>query len=369
MALDIEKIEAIINGDAAPVYKTLAARLQEPESKHLPHILARVVTPQQAAILEQIKSPVADIAKELAATTAEVEKELQILFERGLLHKGRSGWHLNRSWRAARDSVAGAHAKYNDDLFFDLVAHKEMVERNALVDQVKAGKIKQVRQGMRVIPRWAAIRDIEGVLPNEDVKQILTAAAPIAILDCPCKKIERFRDCKDEVPMETCMVIGRSAQYNLDRGSARELSVEAAMAIIEKLDTHQVVHMTGNSDIMPPLLCNCCSCCCGALMRNALTMSQLDQFAVARSRFIAVEDAVTCNGCRHCADVRCPVGAILMTEHPDTGRETAVTDPEKCIGCGLCVITCPAEARKMKLVRPPEHIPKPGGASEEYATY
>jgi len=39
----------------------------------------------------------------------------------------------------------------------------------------------------------------------------------------------------------------------------------------------------------------------------------------------------------------------------------AYIDAEKCYGCGQCVVNCPAEAMKMKIVRPPEHIPE-GGA-------
>jgi Na+-translocating ferredoxin:NAD+ oxidoreductase subunit B len=369
MPLDMDKIEEMISKEVDPVYKTLAAKLREPESKHMPHILARVANPQQAQIMNMLGSPLGDIAAALGIDPEMVEKDLLILFERGLLHRGRSGWHLNRSWRAARDSVAGSNSKYDDDLFFDLVAHKELEDRTALVDQVEKGEVMKVSQGMRVIPRWASIKDIEGVLPCEDVREILKASKPIAILGCPCKKIERFRDCRDEVPLETCMVIGRSAQYNLERNAARELSVEEALAIIESLDAHQVVHMTGNTNIMPPLLCNCHACCCGALIRSALTHSRFNQFAIARSRFIAEEDPKTCNGCRNCADVRCPVGAIEMKYHPDFGEERATTNPENCIGCGLCVITCPTEARKMKLVRLPDHIPEPEGRSEEYATY
>lgn len=369
MPLDMKRIEELIRQDVDPVYKSLAAKLQEPESKHMPHILARVANLRQAQILDRMGSPLEDIAKALGVEPERVEKDLLILFERGLLHRGKNGWHLNRSWRAARDSVAGSHSQYDDDLFFDLVAHKELMDRMALVDQVEKGDLKKVRQGMRVIPRWASIKNIEGVLPFEDVREILKASEPIAILDCPCKKIERFRDCRDEVPVETCMVIGRSARYNLERKSARELTVDQALAIIESLDAHQVVHMTGNTNIMPPLLCNCHACCCGALMRNALTHSRVNQFAVAKSRFIAQEDPKTCNGCRNCADVRCPVGAIEMKYHPDFGEERASTQPELCIGCGLCVITCPTEAREMKLVRLPDHIPEPGGRSEDYATY
>jgi ferredoxin len=221
---------------------------------------------------------------------------------------------------------------------------------------------------MRVLPRWESIKDIEGVMPCEDVREIVKQR-PIAILGCPCKKIERHRDCKDEVPLETCIVFSRSAQHNLNRGSARELTQDEVMDIIKELDKHQLVHMTGNSNALPPLLCNCHACCCGALMRNAMTMAELNQFSIMPSRFISVEDPEACNGCRTCADVRCPVGAIEMKFHPELNEERAHTNPDTCIGCGLCVITCPTGARSMKLVRPPEHIPKPGGRPEEYATY
>ena len=369
MGLDMDKMEAILSENVDPVYKSVATKMQEPDSTHLPHILARLANLQQARILDMIKSPPEDIAKTLGVDTDTVKKDLQVMYERGLLHKGSSGWHLNRSWPAARDSVGGSNAKYDDDTLFDLIAHKELMDRNVVIDQVKNGEIEKVRQGMRVIPRWASVKDIEDVLPCEDVKEILNASKPIAILDCPCKKIERFRGCKDEVPMETCMVIGKSAQYNLDRGAGRELTVDEALKIIEDLDTHQVVHMTGNSNIMPPLLCNCHSCCCGALMRNRLTKSQVNQFAIVKSRFIAEEDQAICNGCGNCAEVRCPVDAIEIKMHPDFGEERAFTNPDECIGCGLCVITCPTNARKMKLVRLPEHIPAPGGRSEEYGTY
>lgn len=368
MALDIEKIEKIISEEADPVYKALAIKLGEPECKHMPHMMARLATVQQAKIMDMVESPMEEISAALGIDEETITKELQIMFERGLMHRGRTGWHLNRSWRAARDSVAGSHAKYNDDLFFDLVAHKELLQRNEVINQVKRGEVEKVRQGMRVVPRWESIKDIEGVMPCEDVREIVKQT-PIAILGCPCKKIERHRDCKDEIPVESCIVFARSAQHNLNRGSARELTHDEVMAIIESLDKHQLVHMTGNSTVLPPLLCNCHACCCGALMRNRLAKNELDQFAIVPSRFIAQEDPETCNGCRTCADTRCPVDAIEIKFDSKLNKERAYTNPDDCIGCGLCALTCPTDSRSMKLVRPPEHIPKPGGRPEEYATY
>jgi len=55
-----------------------------------------------------------------------------------------------------------------------------------------------------------------------------------------------------------------------------------------------------------------------------------------------------------------------MKFSPEHNEERSFTDSEECIGCGLCVVDCHTEARSMKLVRPPEHVPVPG--SDPYGT-
>jgi heterodisulfide reductase subunit A-like polyferredoxin len=86
-------------------------------------------------------------------------------------------------------------------------------------------------------------------------------------------------------------------------------------------------------------ICNCCSCCCGAMnaWNNGTPM-------LASSGYVAQVDEDLCAGCCTCAD-SCPFEAIAM----DNGY--AVVDYESCMGCGVCVSQCPKEA--VSLLRDP----------------
>jgi NAD-dependent dihydropyrimidine dehydrogenase PreA subunit len=41
-------------------------------------------------------------------------------------------------------------------------------------------------------------------------------------------------------------------------------------------------------------------------------------------------------------------------------EDTAVVDPQKCMGCGLCMVTCPTEAIALHEVRGSDFVPKAG---------
>ena len=60
---------------------------------------------------------------------------------------------------------------------------------------------------------------------------------------------------------------------------------------------------------------------------------------------------------------RCKFGAIEMKPVRGTKKHKAWVNPDKCKGCGLCVIKCKQGAMEMKIVRPPEYLkplPPPG---------
>jgi electron transport complex protein RnfB len=52
-------------------------------------------------------------------------------------------------------------------------------------------------------------------------------------------------------------------------------------------------------------------------------------------------DPASCSGCGTCRDERCPVAAVELVD------EVATVHEAQCIGCGLCVSTCPEEAISM----------------------
>jgi NAD-dependent dihydropyrimidine dehydrogenase PreA subunit len=357
------KVQQMLKKKVDPVYRELATKLKEPNSEIMPRLLERLMNLEQARIINALPASPDDIAKQLNLDKATVDKHMQEMFEKGLLYPGKSGWHMTRSWPELHDSAGSANPKYDSDEFFDLAFAKADERVKKQIDEVLKGETKVIRQSMRVVPRWKSINDIPGVLPYEDIRQILTASAPIAVVNCACKKIDRNRECKDIISTETCITIGRSAQHNLSRGAGRQLSYDEAMELCDSFDKYQLVHLTGNTNTMPYLICNCHNCCCGAFYRNSRTKKQLNQFSIAKSRFVATVDPAKCRGCRTCIDMRCPVGAIQMKYYPEFGEERTYINTDECIGCGLCVITCPANARTMKLVRPPEYIPSPGDLS------
>lgn len=355
-----KKIQQMLKRKVAPVYRELAAKLKDPDSEIMPRVLERIANIEQAKIINELPTPPEEIAMKLHLDKETVDKHIQEMFEKGLLYPGKTGWHMIRTWGELHDSAGASNHKYDNDEFFDLAYAKTEEQHHDVMEKVVKGELPSMIQIMRVIPRWKSIKDVPGVLPCEDVRQIFKASNPIALVGCACKKIDRNRECKDIITAETCITCGRPAQYNINRGAGRQLSYEEVMELLDSLDRYPLVHLTGPTSAMPSLVCNCHNCCCGALRRNYKSRKQLNQYAVAKSRFIATVDPAKCRACRICVAKRCPVGAAQMKYYPEFGEERAYIDSEECIGCGVCVLTCPAEARTMKLVRPPEYIPAPG---------
>ena len=347
------------------IYNELATKITREDNKTLPLVLEMMANLQQARIMREMPNTAENIASALGLDKVTLEKDLQYLFERGLVASGRRGWSLVNNTVLVKDRVASSNHKYDDDVLFDLLHKMSLEDSDNLEERLKNGEeIPPVIEGMRVVPKWRTIKDIPDILPIEDMREIFKNP-PIVIHDCPCRVVYRARPCKDIVPIDICLAAGRTGKYFLDRDAGREISYDELIDFLDKVDEFPVVSMTGNSNRMPSILCSCFTDCCGLFVKAARTVPALGKNTYAKSRFVIEDNPEECTACEDCLNGRCPVDAISMKEYPGFEGERAYTDNELCIGCGLCVLTCPTEARKMNLARPVEHIPDPASLFDE----
>lgn len=180
------------------------------------------------------------------------------------------------------------------------------------------------------------------VAPYDDAVAILKRQKKIALANCVCRTMVRqVTSMLCDKPLETCMMFGTTADYYIENGMGREITVDQAMDVLKLCDEHAMVIQPLNSKDAGAI-CACCGDCCG--MMNSLKMRDKPAEAV-KSSYFAVIDQDECVGCEVCLD-RCQIGAITM----DDGK--ARLNLDRCIGCGLCVTRCPSEA--IRLQKKPE---------------
>lgn len=339
-----------------PIYKELAAMMNMGHSETMQRILAKLATLEQARVVYELPLPSEEIAKKLKLDKKIVDKHIQELVEKGLVVLTRHGPRMARSEGQMHDMQT--NTKFDKALGSEYFAlwRQLLIEENP-----ERMKMRAVREGPptgRIIPRWKSIKDVQGVLPFEDVREILKVHKPVGVVHCACKRINSNRECG--IPDECCIIFGRTAEFNIrDRKCARELTYDEALELVDEMDKYPVIHLTPNVRDVSLLLCNCHADCCDVLkpyIEGGMVNISF-QKTHAPSRFVATVDPAKCRACKVCITKRCQFGAAQMKDYPEFGAERAFIDADKCMGCGSCILTCPAKARTMKLVRPPEHVP------------
>jgi ferredoxin len=175
------------------------------------------------------------------------------------------------------------------------------------------------------------ITNLEHIIPYKRAKDIIVQNPDhIVVLECPCRTA-RPDPC---LPLDVCLIIGEPfAGFVLEHHphKARSIDPNEAAQILQEEHQRGHVHHAFFKDAMFGrfyAICNCCSCCCGAMEahRNGTPM-------LASSGYTAHLDDGNCIGCNSCEEL-CQFNAI----HVINGL--AEINEDKCMGCGVCVDHC-----------------------------
>lgn len=182
------------------------------------------------------------------------------------------------------------------------------------------------------------------VLDYERATEVIKTASYIGVGTCYCRhKKEHIGEACD-APKEICMTFNNTAESLIKHGYAKEISEEECLDLLVLAKKHNLVQFGENVQNNVAFICNCCSCCCEALIGARKT-----GFAQAiRSNFIARVIDELCVGCSKCIEV-CPMDALSLISKHDVkkNKKIAILTPENCIGCGICANVCPTDAIEM----------------------
>lgn len=351
-------------------YEKLIAAVGFPGSARLRRVLENLISPREAQMAASLPATVAEVAEKTGFPEDEVKKTLDALFFRGVTFP--RGDFVNRDFfRYARNITqlhdASMATKDRDvvkdrefyKLWFDF-AINEMYPRTAkLYERLEAPLT-------RVVPAYQAIKDLPDILPSENFPEMLKAQELIAVVPCSCRyattSVGEHCDHVSEEERWNCFQFGRGAEYAIKRNSGKQLTIEEALALNDKIEEEGLVHQWPDSGMMTGVntSCQCCRDCC-------MIYVPMDQAGMPigtawqKSRYQAyMADIDACDGCQDCVD-RCPFEAIEMDKVEGSRRLKAVITDDDCFGCGVCVVGCEPEALKMKVERPAEFIPGAAG--------
>ena len=347
-------------------YQRLVGRLNRfpqgaPPSELLFKILRMLFSEKEAGLVSSL--PIRPFTAKKAAliwkmTGSEAQKVLDSLAGRGLLvDSERHG----RSIYSLPPPMAGffefSMMRVRQDIDQKLLAELFYQYLNVEEDFIKALFVNGETQLGRVFvhePALPSDNSLE-VLDFERASEVIKTARHRAIGVCYCrhKMMHVGRAC--DAPMDICMTFNTVAFSLTKHGIARPVDEKEGLDLLEQAWERNLVQFGENARQKVSFICNCCGCCCEAL----LGIKRFGSVFPIHTNFLPRIDEAGCSGCGKCVDV-CPVEAMSLVSANDPGqhrRRRARLDQVSCLGCGLCVRACPA--RKITLVPHPNRVITP----------
>ncbi|WP_315119842.1 4Fe-4S dicluster-binding protein [uncultured Clostridium sp.] len=185
------------------------------------------------------------------------------------------------------------------------------------------------------------------ILDFERASHIIKTSSHIGVSTCYCRhKMEHMGKACD-APMDICMTFNNVADSLIRHGYARRVDVSECLELLHQAYENNLVQCGENVKKGVSFICNCCGCCCEALVA-ARKFGMLNPVNTTSYIPRVVEDS--CVKCGKCVKT-CPIEAIEVNE------KRVKINEDICLGCGVCVRSCAfnsilLERRKESIITP-----------------
>ncbi len=194
------------------------------------------------------------------------------------------------------------------------------------------------------------------VLEYERASEVIKTASHRGIGLCYCRHKMEHAGHACDAPLDICMTFNTTAASLIRHGYARAVDVAEGLTLLDEAHGRNLVQFGENVKNRVSFICNCCGCCCEALIA-ARRFGILHP--VHTTNFLPVVDLKSCTGCGECAAV-CPVEAMTMVSANDPlhrRKKKAKLDENLCLGCAVCVRVC--KTKSLRLDSRPERVITP----------
>ena len=335
-------------------YKLLEERLNRfpqgaPASETLYKILAILFSEKEAALVAQL--PIKPFTARKAAaiwrmSEADAAKILNGLASRCILldyeNKGKTSYMLPPPMAGFLEfSMMRTRNDIDQHLLAELFYQYMNVEEDFIKELFFSTEIRlgRVFVNESVLEAGNAVH----ILNFEKASHIIKTSKHIGVSMCYCRhKMEHMGKSCDAPIDDICMSFGNVADSLIRHDHARRVDASECLELLHKAYDYNLVQCGENVRNHVSFICNCCGCCCEALVA-AKKFGSLHP--VETTGFLPALDVDSCICCGKCEKV-CQVDVIEMQEA--TGKKMPVIDENLCLGCGLCVRSCPTKCLSLK---------------------
>ena len=132
------------------------------------------------------------------------------------------------------------------------------------------------------------------VLDYERASAVIASSPDIGVGLCYCRHKKQHLGTACDAPLGICMTFGGTARSLIKHGYARRADAAEGLDLLQEAHGRRLVQFGENVRRNVAFICNCCGCCCEAMIA-AQRFGSLRP--VHTTNFLPVVDQAACNGC------------------------------------------------------------------------